>query len=212
MATITAPEEQRVLLRNISWETYERLLEERGEHPVPRYTYDRGMLEIMSPLSMGHEEYADSLRFIPRILARHFGLKFRASGSMTLQRPDIEAGVEPDASFYVTNLDAISGKGRLDMRFDPPPDLAIEVDVTNPTLDKLPLYARFGVPELWRFDSQRMRLYVLAGGAYVEREESAVFRGVTAAALSERARQIAVLDSDEWDERLRAWIATLALP
>lgn len=210
MATVQDLQEQRVILRHVTWETYERLLDERGETRVPRFTYDRGLFEIMSPVSAEHEEYSGNAQFVVRVLAGAFGVKFRTFGAMTLKRRDLEAGAEGDGCFYIRNLDAIHGKIGPDLEVDPPPVLVIEIDVTNPSLDKLELYARLGVPELWRHTRNRMEIHLLEGDAYTQSAESSLFSGVTADALSTILRDIRFLDSDEWESRLRQSASALA--
>src|SRR5919112_5545286 len=140
METAKSRAEQRVLLRNISWETYERLLDERGDSRVPRLAYDWGDLEIMSP-SSEHE----SVAYFVAVLAEEMRVNAYGVGSTTYRRGDIGRGFEPDASFYIRNEERIRGKPRIDLSVDPPPDLVIEVDITSPSLDKFPIYARLGV-------------------------------------------------------------------
>lgn len=209
MATVQSPEEQRVLLRNVDWATYERLLAEREKNPAPRFTYDKGRLEILSPLTLEHEECSDNVRFLVRLLAGEWGMDIRALGSMTLKREDIQGGVEPDGCFYIQSLKSVRGKRRIDPRMDPPPDLAIEIDITHPTLDKLPIYARFGVAEVWRYDGHRLDIYVLEGEQYSERAESAVLSGVTSSALDQLLTESQTLGSVEWERRVREWAREL---
>jgi|SRR5829696_2309807 len=111
MATVKTPSEQRVVLHNIGWATYERLLADNENNSTPRFAYDRGELEIMSP-SPEH----------------------------------LERGFEPDSCFYIQNEEEVCGKDRMDPAVDPPPDLVIEIDITDPSLNKLPIYAQMGVP------------------------------------------------------------------
>jgi Uma2 family endonuclease len=206
MATVQIPHEQRVVLRNVGWETYERLLDGRDGR-APRFTYDRGALEIMSPITGEHEEYGRGIEFLVRVLAGELGVKYRAFGSMTMRRRDQEAGHEADACFYTRNLQAIRGKRRPDLEIDPAPDLAVEVDITSPSLDKLAVYARLGIGEVWRYDGNRreVRIHLLRGDAYTEGAESAIFAGVTADELTVLIRDVGYADSDEWERRVRDW-------
>lgn len=210
MATVDIPGEQRVVLHNISWETYERLLNERGKRRYPRFTYDRGVLEIMSPVSLEHEESADNLRFLVRTLLEELGIDFRTAGSMSLKSREIEGGAEPDGCFYIQNEPGVRGQLRIDLSMDPPPDLAIEVDVTNPSLNKLLIYARFGLPEVWRHDGARLRIYVLRGDRYMESAESSVLPGVTADAMSELLEQSKLENARLWQRRVREWARRVA--
>lgn len=152
MDTVKTPAKQSVILHNVSWGTYERLLDERGESRAPRFVYDRGELEIMSP-SAKHEEIVDLIAALVRELAVEWEIDMRAVGHTTFRRSDLGRGFEPDGSFYFSeNARRVRGKADLDLEAgDPPPDLVIEVDRTSPSLDKLPIYARLGIPEVWRY-------------------------------------------------------------
>jgi Uma2 family endonuclease len=147
METVKCPAEHRVILHNTSWETYERLLEERGDSRVPRLAYDRGELEILSP-SAEHERVAYFVVLLVAVLAEEMCVNAYGVGSTTYKRGDIGLGFEPDASFYIENEERVRGKPRIDLYEDPPPDLVIEVDITSPSLDKFPIYARLGVHEV----------------------------------------------------------------
>lgn len=162
METVKGPAEQRVMLHNVSWETYARLVAERGDRRVPRFAYDRGELEIMSP-STEHESVAYFLGLLVALFAGETGVNAYGVGSTTFKREDLERGFEPDSCFYVQNEERIRGKSRIDLDVDPPPDLVIEVDITSPSLAKLPIYARIGVREIWRHDGERVSIFVLRG-------------------------------------------------
>ena len=148
MELAKGPAEQRVLLRNVSWETYERLIAEREERPVPRFFYDRGVLEIVSP-SIEHEGIGRLCALLVELLAEEMGLDVFDAGHTTFRREDLERCFEPDGSFYFSqNAGCVRGKHNIDLDVDPPPDLVVEVDVTSYSLDKLPIYARIGVREV----------------------------------------------------------------
>lgn len=175
-ATISPPQEtgeQRIVLNHVSWDTYERLLSDHMDASAPRFTYDRGALEIMSP-STEHEELKENLAAIADALAEEWGIDFRRLGSTTFRKRDLEGGVEPDACFYLQNADRIRGKREIDLMSDLPPDLVIEVVITNPWLDKMAVYARPGVPEVWRNCGQNVRIFQLRGSA-TKRAPRAVF-------------------------------------
>lgn len=132
---IQSPAEQRVILRNVDWETHERLLEGRGESRAPRFAFDRGMLEIMSP-SAEHESLTYYVGLLVAMFARETGIGIYGVGSATLSRSDLEQSVEPDCCFYTRSRERIRGKRRIDLDVDPPPDLVVEVDITHPSLDR----------------------------------------------------------------------------
>jgi Uma2 family endonuclease len=204
MVTVLSPPEQRVTLHNVSWETYERLLADLRDSSAPRLTYDRGTLEIMSP-SSEHERYNRTAAQIVEELAVELDVHVESLGSTTFRRGDIDQGFEPDSCFYVGNAASVRGKKRVDLNTDPPPDLVIEIDITSPSLDKFPLFAKVGVPEVWRFDGSRLVFYELIGGEYFEREASVAFPAITAADVAAFIKDSETMDKPEWARKLRDW-------
>ena len=194
MITREAPE-QRVLLKNTSWETYERLLEAHTDESSPRFTFDTGMLEIMSP-SSEHEEMNRALAQIVEMIALGAGVEIRSLGSTTFRRMDLARGFEPDSCFYIQSTERIRGRTQIDPAIDPPPDLVIEVDITSPSLAKLPIFARLGVPEVWRSDGDLVEILILSntgepGDDYTATGTSAAFPKLTNGLLNrffERSR------------------------
>lgn len=212
MTAATVREQQRVQhieVRNVSWETYERLLEEREGHS-PRLAFDRGVLELVSPRLWRHEKRIRDIESLVAILALETGLAVETAGETTYRRPDLEKGFEPDASFYIQNEARIRGTEQIDLRRDPPPDLVVEVDVTNTSLPKLPLYAAIGIPELWRHDGARLDILTLEGDRYVSAAESQAFPGVSARALTDLLHERGDTPRTPWLRRVRAWARDLA--
>jgi Uma2 family endonuclease len=206
-----APGDQRIVLHNVSWETYERLLDERGDSRVPRLAYDRGELEIMSP-SLEHESVAYFSALLVAVLAEEMGVNAYGVGSTTYNRGDLGRGFEPDASFYTRNEARIRGKRRIDLEVDPPPDLVIEVDITSPSLDKFPIYARLGVHEVWRYDGARTTIFALEEGEYVEAGESVALPPLTSDVLTRFVQESTSLGSTDWLRRVREWAREPAGP
>jgi Uma2 family endonuclease len=165
---------ERRLLRDVSWEEYEQLLDDLGDGYAPRIQYDEGTLELMAPLFI-HERDKELASILVRALAEEMGLDVLAAGSTTFKHKSMRMGAEPDACFYIHNIDRVAGKERIDLRSDPAPDLVIEIDITHPRKSKLKTYARFGAQEFWRFDGKRFEIFELTGGAYVARETSLAF-------------------------------------
>lgn len=147
MATVLSPPEQRVVLDNISWELYEELLAAHQDCSAPRFTYDRGLLEIVSP-SAEHEHLKEMATLLVNIAAEEMSVNVEGFGSTTFRREDLARGFEPDACFYVQNVGRVKGKTRLDLTVDPPPDVIVEIDITSPSLSKFPIYAQMAVPEV----------------------------------------------------------------
>ena len=172
-------------LPNIDWDEYEHLLTQMEiHHPGHRLSYDRGRLSIMSP-NREHEFFKLFFSRMAQVLAEELGLNVEATGATTLRRKRLGKGVEPDESFYVQNAARVIGRLEFDLDVDPPPDVAIEIDVTNDSLDKFPIYATLGVPEIWRYDGITMRLYKLAGESYELIQNSLTFPLLTAEDLTQ---------------------------
>lgn len=205
MTTSTYTLEQRVILHNVSWQTYEHLLVDHTQSSAPRFAFDRGTLEIRSP-SAEHEEYNRTIALIVEVIAEEMGIDVRNLGSTTFQREDLERGFEPDSCFYIQNETRISGKASIDLTIDPPPDLVVEIDITSGSLNKFPIYAQIGVPEIWRYTGQACMIFRLAGVEYVACDTSQVLSGLTRAILSHFLEQSKVLKRTAWLRLLRAWI------
>ena len=175
-----------LVVQDVSWEAYEQLLDELADRPGVRVTYDEGKLQIMSPLPE-HEKYKRIIERMIDVAREELDLNLEPRGSATWKRSRDSKGAEPDSCYYVAHSAQITGKRTIDLQVDPPPDLVIEIDATNESLDKFPIYATFGVPEVWRYDVKRHRvhLYELRGSAYVDASYSRSFPVLTADALAD---------------------------
>lgn len=202
MTTVLSPPDQRVVLDNISWELYEGILEAHRDRSAPHFTYDRGRLEIMSP-SPEHEQLKDKVTLLVNVVAEELNVDVEGLGSTTFRREDLECGFEPDSCFYVQNAARIRGKTELDLQTDPPPDVVIEVDITNPSINKFPIFAQLGVPEVWRYQRRRWIILVLEGERYVEREESTALPGLTGAVIERFVEEGRSMRRPEWLRRVR---------
>ncbi len=202
METIKSPAEQKVLLSNVSWETYERLLEDHLDSSVPRFTYDRGMLEILSP-SPEHEKLNRHIAQLVLAVTEEMDIEAQDLGSTTFRREDLERGFEPDSCFYIQNEEKIRGKDRIDLIVDPPPDLVIEVDITSPSVNKLPIYARLGVPEIWRYNGRDLKVLRLENDGYVEVSESITLSPLKSTTLSELVERSKSLRRTVWLREVR---------
>jgi len=174
------PDGASLVFHQCTWEEYERLLEDLQERPHLRVSYDRGTLEIMSPLPQ-HEAYARFIDQLVRALGDERDVAVESFGGATWKRRPLAKGVEPDACYYVASAGRIIGKREIDLEVDPPPDIVVEIDVTHESLRKFGIYAALGVPEIWRYDEdqRRMSFHGLTGGAYQEISESRFFEGLT---------------------------------
>ena len=166
--------QQHIVLDGVSWEFYEQLLREIGNRAI-RVTYDRGRVEIMSPLPK-HEKWKSRIGRLIEMMAFEMEIDFEPLGSTTFRRKAKKVGLEPDECYYVEHAADIRGKDRLNLKVDPPPDLAIEVDIFSRSIARQPIYAKLGVPELWRFTGKRFIVLELrADERYHERDTSLAF-------------------------------------
>jgi Uma2 family endonuclease len=173
-ATLTLPiAEQRVVLHDFHWPAFESFLLALGEHRSARLAYDQGVLEIMSPL----RRHESAKRLIGRLIetwVAERGINVASMGSLTLKREDLSRAVEPDECYYIQNEPRIRSKEDIDLAQDPPPDLVLEIDITSPSLLRLPIYEALGVPEVWRYDGRKLHVYILQSGIYVSQNQSQV--------------------------------------
>ena len=171
-------------VNNVAWADYEQLMDDlRGNNSVRVY-YDHGRMEIMSPLRK-HEAPVGIIARLISVLSDELEIDIEPLGSTTLKSEMQEQGAEPDDSFYVQNAAAVIGKDDLDLAHDPPPDIVIESDLTSSSLDKLPIYAGLGVPEIWLISKQQVRVLVLTGNQYQDAVKSSVFPFLPAETLTE---------------------------
>ena len=168
--------EQRVILSNVSWDTFERLIADTGDHRRSRFAYDRGTLEIMSPQSR-HERCNWMLGYMFSILAEELGMDILGLGTLTCRREDLERGLEPDNCFYTKNAALFAAKNEIDLTVDLPPDVMIEIDISRSSLNKLPIYEGLQVAEVWRYNGDAISFLVLAKGRFEDRLNSPTFPG-----------------------------------
>lgn len=207
MVAISSPAEQRFLLQNISWQLFENLLAELGEQRSIRLAYYKGNLEFMAPL-WEHENPNRKIEAMVIALVDELKLNIEMGGSVTLKRLERAAGKEPDSCYYIQNEARVRGKTKIDLTQDPPPDLAVEIDITSSSLNQLALYADLGVPEVWRYDGQRLQIYQLETGQYVERDRSATFPLLPASKVDEFLEQCQTIGVTASIRQFRAWVRT----
>ena len=174
MIATLSTQKNSVILNNIRWETYQYLVQDSEEQPNKRLTYDRGILEIMTPLPE-HEVYKKLIDRFVLVMVEEMNKEMRSLGSCTWSRQDLKKGLEPDECYYINHEEAVRGKLNIDLNFDPPPDLAIEIDITSSSLNRMSIYEALGVAEVWRFDGQFLSIYQLVDGIYQMSDKSGVF-------------------------------------
>lgn len=197
----------RILLYDISWQQFEALLQDLGDHRAARLAYDRGTLEIMTPLPE-HEYYKEVLSEATKEIADVLERDYESYGSTTWRRQIKEAGLEPDNCFYFQNEFKVRGKLSFDLDRDPPPDLSLEIDLTSKSLNRLPIYARLGVPELWCYDDGQITIYHLRQGAYVEAANSLVFPQLPIRELPQLIEEYRQQGRRALRQAIRAWAQT----
>ncbi len=175
LAVTTAPPAgSRIVLYDVSWDTYEKLLEAFAEHPKLRMNYYQGTLELMTPLPE-HETYAWTFGRLITVLTEEMGLEIRGLKSTTWRSQTKAVGKEADECFYIQNEAKVRNKLDIDLKHDPPPDLAIEIDVSNSSVDKMAIYAELKVPEVWRYAEGKLIINLLTDTGYMESETSLAF-------------------------------------
>ncbi|MFO1433856.1 MAG: Uma2 family endonuclease [Candidatus Competibacteraceae bacterium] len=197
---------QTLLLKDIDWSTLESLLEELGDKRAARISYSGELLEIMTPLAI-HESDKELIGDLVKIILEEMDLEFWALGSTTFKNAHMAQAVEPDQCFYITHEATVRNKERIDLTVDPPPDLAIEIDIT--ARSRFDNYEKLGVPEVWRYDGKKLEMNVLQDGRYGVVERSRLFPDLplkeaipTAIARShEKGRNTAM-------RQFRAWVRT----
>ena len=197
--------ENRVILDNISWDTFERLLTDTGDRRKTLFHYINSTLEIMSPLSL-HE---GSNRFIEALLGvftDELEIDMRRLGSLLMKIPDLKLGAEPDSCYYIQNEPIIRGKEVIIVGQDPAPDLVLEVDITNPSDRRLPIYALLAVPEVWRYDGYSLEFLALENGAYQPIEKSLSFPDLPAVIVVEYVQKRLTLGESGTLREFRKWV------
>ena len=196
---------ERVVLHDVSWETYESLLRDYENSSSPRMTYDRGALEIVSPLII-HEETNRTLQTLVETILDVWEWDYRNLGSTTFKRQDKKKGIEPDTCFYVKNRAAIGNKETLDLPAgDPPPDLVIEIDVSHSSVPKMPLLAAFGVLEVWRYRKTGVKILTLDKQEYKAALKSLSLPTLDSMTLNDLLKQSRVTSKAEWLRAVRTW-------
>jgi Uma2 family endonuclease len=201
---ITVPPGQRVLLSDVSWQEFEAILEDLGDRRASRVAYDNGTLEIMTPLPE-HEINKELVSDLVKALLEELDIEFCSLGSTTFKNEEMLKGIEPDNCFYIQNEAAVRGKNWLDLTVDPPPDFALEIDVTSRTHPSI--YEALGVPELWRFEKGKLQINVLQEGKYIKCDYSPNFPDLPLIEkIPQSVNQCRTLGRNKTMRGFRAWV------
>lgn len=193
------------VLYGVSWEIYEELVDENIDSQFPRLTYDSGILEINMSNSLKHEEDSRNLAALFEYVALEMEVDFRRGGSTTYKRKHIRKGFEPDSCFYIQSLDLIEGKEDLNFENDPPPDLIIEINKTSSSVPRMPIFAAFGVSEIWRCADEIIKFYILQEGVYLETRTSLALPILASEKATGFLLASRKLKSTAWVKQIREW-------
>ncbi|MEQ9356432.1 Uma2 family endonuclease [Coleofasciculus chthonoplastes] len=201
---IILPPGQQLLMIDVTWQMYKQLLEEFGEQRGSRINYSQGLLEIMVPLPE-HEDDKVMIADFVKVLLEELDIEFRSLGSTTFKSETMQQGIEADDCFYIENEAAVRGKKRIDLSVDPPPDLALEIDLTSRT--RFNNYEALGVGELWRFNGRKLEINVLQDGEYIQVSESPHFPGFSLGeALPDYLERSKIEGRNQTMKVFRAWV------
>jgi Uma2 family endonuclease len=194
-----------LVLDDISWDFYEAMLREVGDRPI-RIAYDRGSLEITLP-TLEHEHPKKIIGGMIGMVSLERGIPIASLGSTTFRIKSKRVGLDPDECYYIQHEREIRGKKRIDLKRDPPPDLAVEVDITSRSIEREPIYAALGVPELWRFDGVRLRCLRLdSEGQYHATAKSLAFPFLRISDLDPFLKMIGTTDDTSVMRAFRDWV------
>jgi Uma2 family endonuclease len=205
MSTVSSPADRHIFLGNIRWPTYLALLADLGEHRG-RLTYDQGRFEIVSP-SKRHEHFKRLVGRLIEAFTEELQIKIQSVSSTTLNREDLQKGVEADECYYVQNEAVVRDKEEIDLARDPPPDLAVEVEVSRRLIPRVPIYAAMGIPEIWCYDGKKLSVcHLQQQGQYVEAEQSKVFPMLPMPELARHLAQRDQMDETQLVRSFRGWV------
>ena len=198
----------RVILRNISWQSYQSLIHDFAQEPAIRLTYNQGVLEIRMPLDP-HETYKKLIGRLIEAATEELNLEIRSLGSRTCDREDLKKGLEPDQCYYIQNESEVRGLNQIDLTQFPPPDLAVEIDITSSSLDRFDIYKALGVPEIWRFDGTQLEIYTLQANQYVLQPCSRTLPPLTATDILRFLNLHPTIGENTLIKQFRLWVRNL---
>jgi Uma2 family endonuclease len=196
---------EHIVLYEVSWEAYEALLEAMGDRRL-RHSYNEGVLEIMSPLKR-HDRAKKLVARMLEAMALELDIDIQSIGSTTLRKRTKKKGLEPDECYYVAHELQVRDKPDYDPQRDPPPDLALEVDVTNSSVSRMPIFAGLGIPEVWRLEVESLTfLRLTREGKYAKMPRSKAFPLLTPAVIERFLAQQFELPENEIVRKFLAWV------
>ncbi|MCI0702468.1 MAG: Uma2 family endonuclease [Planctomycetia bacterium] len=203
----------RLSLGGVRYADYEQLLQARTDagRAGVKIAFDRGEMEIMV-VGSTHERLKKIVALLIEVWLEETSGAYLPSGGMTHKRADLEKGFEPDECYYVQNWGKVAGTREIDFTKDPPPDLTVKIEVSRTVLNRLPIYAAFKIPEVWRYNGERLAVLLLQpDGSY---RESSVSRALPTLPITEVPRYLALADDVSLDfvtirRRFGEWVRSL---
>jgi len=196
-----------MVLRNISWEAFERILDDVGE-THHRVTYQDGDLEFMT-ISFEHEHFGEWMGKLLSFFSFVMKVRLCSGGSTTLKLALAKVGLEPDRCYWIKHEKSMRSKKKWDALADPPPDLAIEIDISSSWLDRLEIYAALKVPEVWRFDGEVLKVLILgANGKYKQRTKSVALPTLPMDGFVRFVKKLGSADELSLLEEFTEWVRT----
>ena len=194
---------EKVILQDVSWETYNRLVKEQMGKREIRLSYSEGCLQIMVE-SIKHGKLAGILGEIVSEIGDLLEMDFVVAGSTTFRKETGKKGFEPDDSFYFQNAAQIRRNDDINLAVDPPPELIIEVDVTSPSLPRFPIFAEVGVAEVWRYDGSDVKFHRLqTNGTYAEISESVCLPKITSESVTRLLESSFEMPRRDWRKLIK---------
>jgi len=183
------------IFHNVSWQEYEQLLDELIDRSGVRLSYDEGTLEIMT-ISTEHDFYGEMLQNLVRLLSLRLKFKFRSFGHATMKKSKAQRGKEPDGCFFIRSCDLIGRRKHLDFENDPPPDIAVEIDLSTKSISRLPIYRGLQVPEVWIYNGSVLTIYRLDDQGYASVDRSVELLVLTSQLLTNFLNEAGETDDD----------------
>jgi Uma2 family endonuclease len=206
MSTVQSPSEQRFVLQSVPWRTYQQMLRILADRPGVRLTYDRGTLELRTP-SHEHESQSYLLARLVDALTEELNLPVKGGRSTTFRRRKKQRGLEPDNCWWIASEPLVRGKTKIDLRCDPPPDLALEIDITHSSLNRMAIYVALRVPEVWRWEGKTLVCYLLGSdGRYTVSTVSRAIPGLVVGDLAPFLSLQGPMDENAIVRQFRTWV------
>jgi len=208
--TASSSLDQYVVLAPVSWDTYEKVVTDLGDTSSVRLTYEDGVLGIMRP-SAEHEMWNRQIERLIGIALLETGTNARFLGSTTFKHPEESCGFEPDSCYYIRRFSQVKGLQKIDLSQHPAPDLVVEINVSQPLKsDRTGLFARLGIPEVWYFSDNQLKIFHLLEGTYQERESSLALPILTARVLNEFLAKLLETEDISLFQDFQSWVRSHA--